>query len=391
MDTEPLWVRVGGGMESVPGHRRHGPADVEFPPPGGPWEPLLLNGKLVGWATQGGLRMARKSAEMGQRLVDEQRDHLLGRLGHKLRSSVLALQESARQAAFGRPELLEAVFEQAQEVGRRAAGLEAAAIEPKDSARGVVFGAVLNLAVPAAAHQVPSDAAVIGSEPALVEALTRIRDWLVGDALNRRLAGRTVGVVLVTHSHPDHLPLAERFAAPHRASVRRYPELGDGDIVRVATLNITALYTPGHSSDHLCFLIPGDGAVFTGDLILGQGSSMVTYPEGDVAAYLRSLDRLADLKPLILFPGHWDPVKDAMEKIDEYRRHRLEREAQILAEVRRGGGTADGLTRRVYGVLDEKLMVAAEMTLRAHLRKLVDDGSVHEEDEVYTAVGTVGR
>ena len=183
MDAEPEWVRVGGGMESVADHRRHGPADFDFPPPGGPWEPLVLNGKLVGWATQSGLRMARKSAEMGQRLVDEHRDHLLGRLGHKLRSSVLALQESARQAAFGRPELLDAVFEQAQEVGRRAAGLEAAAIDPKDSARGVVLGAVLNLAVPAAVHDVPPDAAVMGSEPALVEALTRIKDWLVADSL----------------------------------------------------------------------------------------------------------------------------------------------------------------------------------------------------------------
>ncbi len=209
-------------------------------------------------------------------------------------------------------------------------------------------------------------------------------------ALNRRLVGKTVGVVLVTHSHPDHLPLAERFGAPHHASVRRYPELGDGDIVRVGNLNLTALYTPGHSRDHLSFLLPEDGAVFTGDLILGQGSSMVTYPEGDVAAYMRSLDRLAALGPHVLFPGHWDPVKDAMGKIDEYRRHRLEREAQILGEVRRGAGTAADLTRRVYGQLDEKLMVAAEMTLRAHLRKLVDDGVVREAGEVYEPVGNVG-
>jgi hydroxyacylglutathione hydrolase len=110
---------------------------------------------------------------------------------------------------------------------------------------------------------------------------------------------------------------------------------------------------------------------------------MVTYPEGDVAAYLNSLDRLAALQPRMLFPGHWDPVTDAMAKIEEYRRHRLEREAQILAEVRRGGGTATELTRRVYGELEEKLMVAAEMTLRAHLRKLVDDGLVRERGEVY--------
>jgi hypothetical protein len=190
MDTAPKWVRVGGGMESVPEHQRHGPADVDFPPPGGPWKPLVLNGRLVGWAEESGLKVARRSAELGQRLVDEQRDYLLGRLGHKLRSSLLALQESARQAAFGRPELLEAVFEQAQEVGRRAAGLEAAAIEPKDSARGVVLGAVLNLALPAATRDVPGDAIVVGSEPVLVEAFMRVREWF-GDSL--RVTAEPVG------------------------------------------------------------------------------------------------------------------------------------------------------------------------------------------------------
>ena len=205
------------------------------------------------------------------------------------------------------------------------------------------------------------------------------------EALNHRLAGRAVGVVLVTHGHPDHLPLAERFAAPHHASVRRHPELQDGDIVRAGNLNITALHTPGHAADHLCFLLAEDRAVFTGDLILGRGSSMVTYPEGDVRAYLRSLERLAALEPRILFPGHWDPVTDAMAKIEEYRHHRLEREAQVLGEVRRGPGTAPELTRRVYGELDDRLMYAAEMTLRAHLRKLVDDGLVVADGEVYEA------
>lgn len=195
-------------------------------------------------------------------------------------------------------------------------------------------------------------------------------------AINTRIGGATVGVVLVTHSHPDHLPLAERLASAHHASVRRYPDLGDGDVVRVGTLNVTAVYTPGHSDDHLCFWLDGDRALFTGDLILGSGSSMVTYPEGDVAAYLRSLERVAALRPRLLFPGHWDPVEDAMGKIDEYRAHRLAREAQVLAEVRRGAGTARELTQRVYGNLDDQLMVAAEMTMRAHLRKLVDDGAV---------------
>ncbi len=178
-------------MESVPEHGRHGPADRDFPPPGGPWEPVSLNGRLVGWAEHGGLAQARRCAELGQLLAEEQRVHLLGRLGHKLRSAVLALQESARQAAFGRPELLEAVFEQAQEVARRAAAVEAAAIQPKDAARGVVLGAVLNLALPIAARELPAGAVVLGSEPALVEAFTRIQDWMGGPGMT--IAAEPIG------------------------------------------------------------------------------------------------------------------------------------------------------------------------------------------------------
>jgi hypothetical protein len=171
-------------MESIPDHRRHGPADIDFPPPGGPWQALALNGRLVGWSEHAGLALARRSLELGQHLADEHRVHLLGRLGHKLRSAVLALQESARQAAFGRPELLEAVFEQAQEVARRAAALEAAAAQPKDGARGVVLGAVLNLALANADRRLPDEAVVLGSEPALVEAFTRVKEWMGGQNLS---------------------------------------------------------------------------------------------------------------------------------------------------------------------------------------------------------------
>ena len=211
-------------------------------------------------------------------------------------------------------------------------------------------------------------------------------------AIDTALAGTAVGAVLVTHSHADHFSLAEQLAARHHTSVQCYPSLADGDVVRVGTLNVIALHTPGHAADHLCFWLEGDRVAFTGDLILGRGSSMVTYPEGNVADYLRSLDRLAALQPRMLFPGHWDPVKDARAKIDEYREHRLRREAQILAEVGRGPGTAAELTQRVYGseVNDAKLIVAAEMTMRAHLKKLVDERAVsaagHEGEEIYRSL-----
>jgi glyoxylase-like metal-dependent hydrolase (beta-lactamase superfamily II) len=209
--------------------------------------------------------------------------------------------------------------------------------------------------------------------------------------IERALGGMAIGAVLVTHSHADHLELAARLGERHHVHVARFPELADGDVVRVGSLGITALHTPGHCGDHLAFWLAEDRVLFTGDLILGQGSSMVTYPEGDVAAYLRSLDRVAALRPRLLFPGHWDPVMDAEAKIREYREHRLARERQLVAELEAGGpGTAPELTRRVYAaeVGDrEPLLRAAEMTLRAHLRKLVEEGRVVERDGEFTLSG----
>ena len=208
-------------------------------------------------------------------------------------------------------------------------------------------------------------------------------------ALQRAVAGSAVGVVLVTHGHADHLALAERFASLHRARVARFPELADGDVVRVGPLGVTAIHTPGHAADHLAFWMADDRVLFSGDLVLGRGSSMVAYPEGDVAAYLRSLERVAELRPRLLFPGHWDPVTEAEAKVAEYRRHRLERERQIVGDMEaRGPGTAAELTERVYerelaaaGAGREQLARAAEMTLRAHLRKLSDEGLVSEREE----------
>lgn len=141
----------------------------------------MVGGRLVGWARPGASKqMPKRAQELAEKLIADRRSYLLGRLGHKMRSAVLSLQESARQAAFGRPEILEQLYEQAQEVGRRAAALEVTALNPKDLARSVVIGAVLNLSAPAAARELPADAVVRAPEPVLVEALERAYEWMGG-------------------------------------------------------------------------------------------------------------------------------------------------------------------------------------------------------------------
>ena len=234
---------------------------------------------------------------------------------------------------------------------------------------------------------------IVGEEPSAVVIDPGPDDDAHLEAIVGRLGGTAVGVILVTHSHIDHLPLADRLAQRTGARVLRWGEgLGDGDVVRSGRLSLQALHTPGHAPDHLAFWMEADRVLFTGDLILGRGSSMVTYPEGDVAAYLRSLERVRGLRPRMLFPGHWDPVSDAAAKIEEYHAHRLERERQVVAELERGPGTAAELTRRVYGpeVTDERLLTAAEMTLRAHLRKLVEEGRVEVSPSETFALVSVG-
>ena len=204
---EPVWVRIGGGMELVPGGRRHGPADPALPPPGGLDQALRLDGRLVGWAERSDPALARRAALLGQSLGRERRSHLVGRLDHKLRSALLSLQESARAAAFGRPDQLEVVYDLAQEAGRRAAGLSAAAMDPKDSPRGVVLAMVLRLAAREAVQEVPADAIVWACEPVLVEALGRIHEWMGGPGTRFQLEALPGWVRMLVTPAPERAPL----------------------------------------------------------------------------------------------------------------------------------------------------------------------------------------
>jgi glyoxylase-like metal-dependent hydrolase (beta-lactamase superfamily II) len=141
------------------------------------------------------------------------------------------------------------------------------------------------------------------------------------------------------------------------------------------------VHTPGHASDHLCLRVAGTGAVLTGDHVLGRGSTVVAWPDGDMAAYMASLGRLGALDATVLYPGHGPAVADAAAKVAEYVAHRLERELQVLAAVAAGEGTPAGIVARVYADIDPALHPAAERSVRAHLDKLVAEGRVARSTE----------
>lgn len=204
-----------------------------------------------------------------------------------------------------------------------------------------------------------------------------------------------VAVVLLTHHHPDHAEAAKEFAERVGCGVRALdPEyqlgsegLGDGDVVEVDGLEIRVVGTPGHTADSLSFLLPAERAVLTGDTVLGRGTTVVAHPDGQLGAYLSSLDRLHALAEAheisAIWPGHGPVIPHALETLDYYRSHRQERLAQVEAAVAQlrdaphpEGIAADELARRVveivYTDVDPVLWGAAELSVRAQLQYLAE-------------------
>jgi glyoxylase-like metal-dependent hydrolase (beta-lactamase superfamily II) len=187
-----------------------------------------------------------------------------------------------------------------------------------------------------------------------------------------------VALIVLTHGHVDHSAAApllhEMTGAPVTA---RDPALcigadplGTGAVHDVAGLDWLTVLTPGHSSDSVCLLLRGDRALLTGDTILGRGTTVVAHPDGRLADYLESLQRMRELaagEVDILLPGH-GPVLDApIEVLDYYIAHRAERLAQVRAAVAAGATDATDVVRRVYADVDPVLWPAAERSVRAQL------------------------
>lgn len=196
-------------------------------------------------------------------------------------------------------------------------------------------------------------------------------------------AAERVAAILLTHRHPDHAPGAARLAGTARAPVLAFrPEPGeralhDGEVLEWERLRLRAVHTPGHTSDHVAFLLEGEMALFTGDAVLGRGTSVVDPPEGDMAAYLRSLRTMLQLRPRTLYPGHGPAVFDGPAKLRQYLEHRDMRERQVLAALGDGAGTPAEIVPGIYGdQVPERMFRVAERSVLAHLLKLEREGRV---------------
>jgi glyoxylase-like metal-dependent hydrolase (beta-lactamase superfamily II) len=227
------------------------------------------------------------------------------------------------------------------------------------------------------------------------------------DALERAIGGRSVAAILCTHTHRDHSPaarpLAERVGAPiigcaplalktvgPRADASfdgdYAPEsvLSDGEALELDGEPLTAVATPGHTSNHLCFAYRG--ALFSGDHVMGWSTTVVVPPDGDMAVYMQSLDKLRKRDDRVYYPAHGPAVTNPQQYVRHLVGHRMQREKQILALVRERPQPILQIVAAAYPGLDTRLTTAAGGSVLAHLLDLERRGLVGRDGESWTAV-----
>ena len=212
------------------------------------------------------------------------------------------------------------------------------------------------------------------------------------EAVLAAVGGREVAAVLISHTHRDHWPLAPRLAEHAGCQILAFGEqppfaagrrLEDNEPLSAGGATLVALHTPGHASDHLCFLLEEERAVFTADLVMGWSTSIIAPPDGNLNQYMASLERLLELGHAggidILHPGHGESIEPPLDRIREIRHHRQQRTDQALEAISAGVATIPEMVERIYTDVDPKLHGPAAFSLRAHLDALVEEGKVVED------------
>jgi glyoxylase-like metal-dependent hydrolase (beta-lactamase superfamily II) len=226
------------------------------------------------------------------------------------------------------------------------------------------------------------------------------------DAIHAATQGERIAAILCTHTHRDHSPASRPLAAATGAPIigcaplaldddgpradasfdfDYAPDrvLADGDAVEGSGWRLVAVATPGHTSNHLCFALDGTGALFTGDHVMGWSTTVVSPPDGDMAAYMKSLDLLLKREDRIYFPAHGPAVEKPHSHVRGLVAHRRMREQQILRRLGEGEGHIPAMVEAMYKGTDPRLFPAAGRSVLAHLVDLEARGLVRSDGEAW--------
>jgi len=220
-------------------------------------------------------------------------------------------------------------------------------------------------------------------------------------ALDAALEGETVKYVLVTHHHMDHSPLASGLAAKHGAKVHAMSpadtppeggevrmeagddagfrpdiEVADGDVFEGPGWTLTALHTPGHTSNHICYALKEENTLFSGDHVMGWSTSVVSPPDGSMGDYIAQLERIRAMNFDTIRPTHGPAIEDTGPFLDAYIEHRRARERQILAQLKAGRTRIKDMVADMYADVDKRLHPAAAHSVLGHMIHLVEKGEV---------------
>lgn len=208
--------------------------------------------------------------------------------------------------------------------------------------------------------------------------------------------------LLLTHGHPDHTggarlikeAMGGKIAISREDASRLHSKEGvNGDVFlengkKLYNGKVLCLNTPGHSQGHFCFYFPERSILFSGDIVPGWGTTVISPPEGDMHSYIKSLQGLNRLPLKLICPGHGPPIQEPQTKIEEIIKHRLERENQVLSCLKEGRNSIRATLQQIYPELGKKLRPLARRQILAHLLKLEKEGLARKTGRGWQAVGS---